>query len=116
MSCSAARCVTRQPHSQVSYSVRLAPAAQEHLLGLLDFPLERAQTPEDPDLAQDVIKALRQATFGQLAVTPGVGRRSIRRALIALAGATGYFAVFEIGGPTSVLVLAVRRQLEQDYH
>jgi hypothetical protein len=36
--------------------------------------------------------------------------------LIVPAGATGYFAVFEIGGPTSVLVLAVRRQLEQDYH
>jgi hypothetical protein len=71
---------------------------------------------------QDVIKPLRQATFGQMAVTPlnlgktGDGSRSTRRALIVPAGATGYFAVFEIGGHTSALVLAVRRQLEQPYH
>jgi hypothetical protein len=67
-----------------SVCVRLALAAQEHLLGLLDFPLERDQTPEDLDLVQDVIKPLRQATFGQLAVTPlslgktGDGSRSTR--------------------------------------
>ncbi|NRF72257.1 hypothetical protein HLB44_35260 [Aquincola sp. S2] len=69
-----------------------------------------------------MIKALRKAIYGQLAVTPwslgktGDGSGSTRRALIALASATGYFAVFEIGGPTSVLVLAVRRQLEPDCH
>jgi hypothetical protein len=31
-------------------------------------------------------------------------------------GATGYVVLFEIAGPASVLVLAVRHQREQDYH
>ena len=106
----------------MSFRVRFAPAAQEDLVRLFDYLLERAETPEDLDRAQEVIEALRQAIFRQLAVTPfsfrkaGDGRRSTRRELIVPSGATGYVALYEIESPGAVLVLAVRHQLEQDYH
>jgi hypothetical protein len=38
------------------------------------------------------------------------------RELVIPSGSSGYVALFEIDGPTSVTVLAVRHQREQDYH
>jgi plasmid stabilization system protein ParE len=105
----------------VSYSVRFAPAAEDDLVRLFDFLLERAETIEDLDRAQEVIATLRQAMFGQLALSPfsfrkaGDGRSSTRRELLVPSGASGYVALYEIVSPSEVLVLAVRHQLEQDY-
>ncbi|NRF70986.1 type II toxin-antitoxin system RelE/ParE family toxin [Aquincola sp. S2] len=106
----------------MSFRVRFAPAAAEDLVRLFDYLLERAETIEDLDRAEGVIGALRQAIYAQLAVTPfsfrkaGDGSRSTRRELIVPSGSTGYVALYEITGPRDVLVLAVRHQLEQDYH
>jgi plasmid stabilization system protein ParE len=104
------------------YRVRFAPAAQDDLNRLFDYLLERAETLEDLDRAQGVIGALEQAILGHLAVAPwsfrkaGDGGRSTRRELLVPAGAAGYVALYEIAGPHDVLVLAVRHQLEHDYH
>lgn len=104
------------------FRVQFAPAAGEDLVRLFDHLLERVETLEDLEHAQEVIHTLRQAIAHQLALTPysfrkaGDGRRSTRRELIVPTGATGYVALYEITGSRDVLVLAVRHQLEQDYH
>jgi plasmid stabilization system protein ParE len=106
----------------VKFHVRFAPAAERDLVRLFDDLLERAETVEDLDRAQQVIDVLRQAVDGQLAMTPfsfrkaGSGRRSTRRELIVPSGALGYVALYEIAGPADIVVLAIRHQLEQDYH
>jgi len=55
-----------------------------------------------------------------LAATPysfrKAGKSPTRRELIIPFGATGYVALYEITGPSSVLVLAIRPQREEDYH
>lgn len=104
------------------YRVDFAPKAIEDLLRLFDYLIGRAQTVEDLDKAEEVIASLRQAIESQLAVTPysfrkgGDGQRSTHRELIVPSGSTGYIARYEIIGSREVLVLAVRHQLEQDYH
>lgn len=56
----------------------------------------------------------------QLAETPysfrKAGKSPTRRELIIPFGATGYVALDEIASPSSVVVLAVRHQREEDYH
>jgi len=42
------------------------------------------------------------------------GKRPARRELIIPFGATGDVALYEIAGPTSVLLLATRHQREED--
>lgn len=106
----------------MTFRVRFAPAAERDLVRLFDHLLERAETVEDLDRAQQVIDVLRQAVDRQLAQTPfsfrkaGAGRRSTRRELIVPSGAVGYVALYEIAGPADIVVLALRHQLEQDYH
>ena len=72
------------------------------------------------ELAQAAIDAVRVAAHKQLAVTPysfrKIGQSPTRRELIIPFGATGYIALYEIVDATSVLVLAVRHQREEDYH
>lgn len=104
------------------FEVRFAPEAEDDLLRLLDFQLERATCAEDLLYAQRVIDSVQFALDTQLALNPfgfrkaGDGRRSTRRELIIPAGATGFVALYEITGPASVMVLAVRHQREDDYH
>jgi plasmid stabilization system protein ParE len=75
---------------------------------------------EDLEVAEAAIEAIRTASLHQLASTPfsfrKSGRSSMRRELIIPFGATGYVALYEIASPSSVVVLAVRHQREEDYH
>jgi len=106
----------------MNFKVRFAPEAEQDLERLFDFLLERARSAQDLDAAQGLIDSLRLTLTSSLALTPysfrkaGDGRRSTRRELIVPAGSTGYVALYEIDGLASVLVLAVRHQLESDYH
>lgn len=104
----------------MSFDVRFAVAAEDDLTRLFDFLLERAKTHEDLDHAQGVIDVVRSAILNQLAMTPfgfrKAARSSTRRELVIPCGATGYVALYEIVSSSSVLVLAVRHQREQDYH
>lgn len=107
----------------MTHRVRLAPAAEDDLSRLLDFLLDRAVDIDDALRAQAVIATLRDAVTVQLARNPygyrkaadGSGR-STRRELLVPAGAAGYVALYEIDSASSVVVLAVRHQLEEDYH
>ncbi len=104
----------------MTFDVRFSPSADEDLQRLFDFLLDRAETIQDLGQAQSVIEAVRSAAMDQLATTPysfrKAGKSSTRRELIIPAGATGYVVLYEIAGPTSVVVLAVRHQREEDYH
>ncbi len=102
------------------FDVRFSAEADDDLVRLFDFMLDRAETIEDLDAAQAAIEAVRSAALNQLAATPysfrKSGKSSTRRELIIPFGATGYIALYEIASPSSVVVLAVRHQREEDYH
>jgi plasmid stabilization system protein ParE len=60
------------------------------------------------------------AAFGNLSRSPFIYRKSgaspfLREVLIPF-GSSGYVALFEIEDATTVTILAVRHQLEDDYH
>ena len=100
----------------MSFEVRFSAGADDDLARLFDFLLDRAQTLADLELAQDAIQALRSVALVQLAGPPysfwKAGTSPTRRELIIPFGATGYFALYEIESPSSVVVLAVRHQRE----
>ena len=104
----------------MTFVVRFSATADADLDRLLDFLVGRAQTHEDVDLAQLAIDAIRSTALAQLASTPfsfrKAGKSPTRRELIIPFGATGYVALHEISSPSTVVVLAVRHQRDEDYH
>jgi plasmid stabilization system protein ParE len=100
--------------------VRFSATADDDLARLFDLLLDRAVTVADLGLAQAAVDAIRAAALHQLAVTPysfrKAGKSPTRRELIIPYGASGYVALYELASPSSVVVLAVRHQLEDDYH
>jgi plasmid stabilization system protein ParE len=104
----------------MSFEVVFSATAEDDLARLFDFLLHRANTPEELHLAQSAIEALRSTVRYQLGATPFSFRKAAksptRRELIIPFGATGYVALYEIASPSSVVVLALRHQREEDYH
>ena len=103
-----------------AFEVRYSDAAREDLFRLFDFLLERAQTAEDFDSAQLAVDAIRETVERSLSRMPFVYRKAgdspfLRELLIPFRGA-GYVALYEIKDAAHVTVLAVRHQLEDDYH
>ena len=103
-----------------AFEVRYSDSAQEDLLRLFDFLLDRAKTAEDFDAAQLAVDAIREAVERSLRRAPFVYRKAgdspfLRELLIPFRGA-GYVALYEINDAAHVTVLAVRHQLEDDYH
>lgn len=105
----------------MKFHVRLTREAEQDLERLYDFVLERelARDGGDLDIAQDALHALR-AGIGTLKASPFTCRKagsdSFLRELIIPFGSSGYVALFEIEDAQTVTVLAVRHQLEDDYH
>jgi plasmid stabilization system protein ParE len=100
-----------------AFEVRYSDAAREDLF---DFLLERAQTSEDFDSAQLAVDAIRDTVERSLSRMPFGYRKAgdspfLRELLIPFRGA-GYVALYEIEDAAHVTVLAVRHQLEDDYH
>ena len=82
--------------------------------------LERAKTVEDFDRALIAVKAIRAALDGLSDSAlrcrkAGGGRDPFLRELVIPFGGNGYVALFEIVADT-VMVAAIRHQLEDDYH
>jgi plasmid stabilization system protein ParE len=103
-----------------AFEVRYSDSALEDLLRLFDFLLDRAKTAEDFDAAQLAVDAIREAVERSLSRAPFVYRKAgdspfLRELLIPFRGA-GYVALYEIKDAVHVTVLAVRHQLEDDYH
>ena len=104
----------------MSYAVEFTHGAEDDLVRLYDFLLDRAGTLEELDVADEAVKAIRQAALSHLSTTPysyrKVGARSTLRELIIPFGTTGYILRFDIRSPELVLVIGARHQREEDFH
>ena len=96
------------------YRVRFTPDAEDDLLRLFDFLLEK-----DLDAAARAREAI-LAGIELLAFSPFSCRKAadhpLLRELLIPYGSAGYVVLFEIEGPATVTILAVRHQREDDYH
>ena len=99
----------------MSYRVRFTKAARDDLLRLYEFQLER-----DIEAAKRArqaigksIELLREFPFTCRKAAPD---SPFLRELVIPFGASGYVALFEIEDQQTVTILAVRHQVEDDYH
>lgn len=105
----------------MTFKVRLTRGAEADLARLFDFLLERELSRGGGDLAlpTQAIAALRSG-IATLKTSPftcrKAGQSPFLRELIIPFGRSGYVALFEIEDEANVTVLAVRHQLEDDYH
>jgi plasmid stabilization system protein ParE len=106
----------------VSFKVRLTADAHADLERLFDFIIERElarQSGGDLALADRALEAVR-AGFATLKSSPftcrKAGQSPFLRELIVSFGRSGYVVLFEIEDADNVVVVAVRHQLEDDYH
>jgi plasmid stabilization system protein ParE len=103
----------------VSFAVRYSASAQDDLTRLYDYLLDRAATVEDLDLAEQALGAI-AAAVESLRRAPFIYRKAdddpFLRELLIPFGSSGYVALFEIEDAATVTILAVRHQLEDDYH
>lgn len=103
------------------FQVRYTAAAREDLIRLFDYLLERALNAEDFDAAQAAIDSIRGTIEDHLGRTPFLYRKAgqdnpfVRELVIPFGGA-GYVALYEIEDATTVTILALRHQREDDYH
>jgi plasmid stabilization system protein ParE len=105
----------------VTFQVRLTRDAEADLDRLFDFLVERelARDGGDLDLPGHAMTALR-ACIATLKSSPftcrKAGKSPFLRELIVPFGRSGYVALFDIEDQSTVVVLAVRHQLEDDYN
>lgn len=105
----------------MTYRVLLTAEAEDDLLRLFDFIVERELAREggDLDLAQRAVDAI-DNSLRLLAHSPFTCRKAVTspflRELVIPFGHTGYVALFEIADQHTVKVAAVRHQREDDYH
>ncbi len=97
------------------YRVRFTPDAEDDLLRLYDFLLEQefAAAERALDAIRSGIEVLRLSPFS---CRKAAADNPLLRELVIPFGAAGYVALFEIDGPKTVTILAVRHQREDDYH
>lgn len=103
----------------MSFVVRYSASAKDDLARLYDYLLDRATTAEDLDLAEQALSAITGA-IESLRRSPFIYRKAdddpFLRELLIPFGQSGYVALFEIEDAATVTVLALRHQLEDDYH
>ena len=96
------------------YNVRFTPEAEDDLLRLYDFLLEK-----DVNAAQHALEAIKGAIellrFSPFSCRKALPDNSFLRELVIPFGSAGYVALFEIESGNTVNVLAVRHQREEDY-
>lgn len=102
----------------MSYQVRFTEEAEADLVRLYEFIL--AKDSSDWSLASRALEAIKNGIRG-LELSPFSYRKATSdnpflRELIIPFGASGYVALFEIDNDQTVTILAVRHQLEEDYH
>ena len=103
-----------------AFAVDFSDPAKEDISRLFEFLPLRATTADEFERVQETIDELRLAIEIQLARAPfnyrKAGSDPLRRELVLPMGATVYVVLYDIRPPSHVLVLAVRHQLEDDYH
>ena len=102
------------------FEVLYAGSARDDLIRLFDFLLDRAEIPEDFESAQAAIDVIRDTVERSLSRAPFAYRKAgdspFLRELLIPFGGSGYVALYEVKDAAKVVVLAVRHQLEDDYH
>ena len=103
-----------------TFAVRYTETAKDDLSRLFDFLLERAQTIEDLDAAQQTLDTLVNEIETHLCRSPFIYRKAgqspFLRELIITFSRTGYVALYEIENGETITIVAVRHQREDDYH
>ena len=104
----------------MSFAVRLTREAEQDLLRLYEFVLERElERGGDLELAQRAFDAIKDGPV-TLVRSPFTCRKaadsSFLRELVIPFGHTGYVALFEIVDSQSIVVAALRHQREDDFH
>ncbi len=103
----------------MSFRVRYSASARDDLARLYEYLLDRATTVEDLDIADQALAAITGAAES-LGRTPFIHRKAgddpFLREIVIPFGRSGYVALFEIEDASTVTILAVRHQLEDDYH
>ncbi|MGE0674511.1 MAG: type II toxin-antitoxin system RelE/ParE family toxin [Methylibium sp.] len=103
----------------MSFAVRYSASARDDLARLYEYLLDRATTVDDLDLADRALGAITEAVES-LKRSPFIYRKAdddpFLRELLVPFGSSGYVALFEIEDAATVTILAVRHQLEDDYH
>jgi plasmid stabilization system protein ParE len=97
------------------YKIRFTPEAEDDLLRLYDFLLEKDITAAERalDAINEAIDILR---FSPFSCRKALAHNPFLRELIIPFGSAGYVALFEIESKNIVNILAVRHQREEDYH
>jgi plasmid stabilization system protein ParE len=104
----------------VKYTVEFSEAAADDLERLFDFALQREldSVTGDLDIPERALQAIKDG-IAFLASSPfacrKVGSSSFVRELIIPFGHTGYVALFEVVDSKTVIIGAIRHQLEEDY-
>jgi plasmid stabilization system protein ParE len=96
------------------YRVRFTPEAEDDLLRLYEFLLERDLGTADRALGATE-KAIELLRFSPFSCRKALPDRPFLRELIIPYGRAGYVALFAIEPDQTVTVLAVRHQREEDY-
>ncbi len=105
----------------MKYKVEFSQAAAADLEQLFDFALQRELSSDtgDLDIPDRAVQAIKDG-MAFLASSPfacrKAGSSSFVRELIIPFGRSGYVALFEIVNSNTVIVGAIRHQLEDDYH
>lgn len=99
------------------FQVRFTEEAEEDLLRLFDFLVEQdfATAGCAEAAIAKAIELLEVFPFSCRKAIGGPGGPFLRELIIPFGG-SGCVALFEIENPQTVTILAVRHQLEEDYH
>ena len=103
----------------MSFVVRYSASARDDLKRLYEYLLDRATTVEELDLAELALGTV-IGSVDSLGRSPFIYRKAgtspFLRELLIPFGNSGYVALFEIEDASTVTILALRHQLEDDYH
>ncbi len=96
------------------YKVRFTPEAEDDLLRLYDYLLDKDVTAAERAL--DAIKgAVELLRFSPFSCRKALPDNPFLRELIIPFSSAGYIALFEIDSTSTVNILALRHQREEDY-
>ena len=97
------------------YKVRFTPEAEDDLLRLYDFLLEKNVAAAERALVA-INRAVEVLSFSPFSCRKVLPDNPFLRELIIPFGSAGYVALFEIESSKTVNILAIRHQREDDYH
>jgi plasmid stabilization system protein ParE len=103
----------------VPFRIRYTAQARQDLRRLYQFLTDRAITNEGLETAASALAALTDAA-NELSTSPFIYRKAdsspFLRELIVPFGSSGYVLLFEIENAKTVSILAIRHQMEDDFH